>query len=151
MHLDAYPLLALLYAFMKRAMVFGSFDIIHRGHASFLKQARRQGRWVIASIARDAFIKSQKMREPIHSEQERLTQILETGIVKEAYLSDETTGTYSTVLRAKPDVICLGHDQDMLRENLAEWMKKQDFEIPIRIMKPYKRHRYKSSKLRHNR
>jgi len=136
---------------MKRAMVFGSFDIIHRGHLNFLRQARREGRWLIASVARDEFIKNEKNRIPIHSEQERLTQILETGIVKEAYLADEKTGTYSTVLRAKPDVICLGHDQDKLRENLAEWMKKQNFDIPIRVMKPYKRHLYKSSKLIHRR
>ena len=111
---------------MKRAMVFGSFDIIHRGHLSFLKQARRQGRWVIASIARDSFIKNVKHREPVHTEHERLTQILETGIVKEAYLSDEVQGTYSTLLKAKPDVICLGHDQEMLRDNLVDWMKKHD-------------------------
>ena len=134
---------------MKRALVFGSFDIIHRGHLSFLKQARREGRWVIASIARDAFIKNVKHRDPVHTEQERITQILETGIVREAYLSDEIQGTYSTVTKAKPDVICLGHDQDKLRENLLEWMKSRQLEIPIRIMKPYKRHLYKSSKLVH--
>jgi FAD synthetase len=130
-------------------MVFGSFDIIHRGHLSFLKQARRKGRWVIASIARDSFIKRVKQREPVHTEHERLTQILETGIVREAYLSDEVQGTYSTLQRAKPDVICLGHDQDKLREDLVAWMKKQNLDIPIYIMKPYKRERYKSSKLIH--
>ncbi len=134
---------------MKRAMVFGSFDILHRGHLSFLKQAKRQGRWLIASVARDRFIRNEKDRDPVHTEQERLTHILETGLVNEAYLSDETPGTYLTVMRAKPDVICLGHDQDKLRENLVAWMKKQNFEIPIRVMKPYKRHRYKSSKLIH--
>ena len=132
---------------MKRVMIFGSFDIIHRGHLSFLKQARRQGRWVIASIARDEFIKRTKNRDPVHNEQERLTQILATGIVKEAYLSDEVSGTYLTLMKAKPDVICLGHDQDKLRENLLAWMKKQNCDIPIRTMRPYKRHRYRSSKL----
>lgn len=135
---------------MKRALVFGSFDIIHRGHLNFLKQARRQGRWLIASVARDDFIKKTKHREPVHTEQERLTQVLETGIVREAYLSDQIQGTYSTVLRAKPDVICLGHDQDQLRENLVEWMQTNKLDIPIQIMKPYKRHRYKSSKLIHH-
>ena len=117
---------------------------------SFLKQARRQGRWVIASIARDSFIKNIKHRDPVHTEHERLTQILETGIVKEAYLSDEVQGTYSTLLKAKPDVICLGHDQEMLRDNLVAWMKRNELDIPIRVMKPYKRHRYKSSKLIHD-
>ena len=132
---------------MKKAMVFGSFDIIHPGHLSFLRQARRKGRWVIASVARDAFIKTEKNREPIHTEQERVTQLLETGIVKEAYLADEKIGTYSTVLRAKPDVICLGHDQERLQANLVEWMKNQKLEIPIYVLRSYKPEQYKSSKI----
>lgn len=106
---------------------------------------------MIASIARDDFIRVAKHRDPVHTEQERLTQILETGIVKEAYLSDKERGTYSTVIKAKPDVICLGHDQEELRKNLVEWMQKEKIDIPIRIMKPYRRHRYRSSKLIHHR
>jgi FAD synthetase len=136
---------------MKRAMVFGSFDIIHPGHLSFLKQARRKGRWLIASVARDSFIQTEKKREPIHSEQERLTQLLETRIVKEAYLADEKIGTYATLLKAKPDVICLGHDQERLQANLVEWMKSQKLAIPIFVLKSYKPEQYKSSKLIHRR
>ena len=132
---------------MKKAMIFGSFDIIHPGHMSFLRQARRKGRWLVASVARDAFIKTEKKREPVHTEQERLTKLLDTGIVKEAYLADEKIGTYSTVLRAKPDVICLGHDQEKLQANLVEWMKNQKLDIPIYVLKPYKPERYKSSKI----
>jgi glycerol-3-phosphate cytidylyltransferase len=135
---------------MKRAMVFGSFDIIHRGHLSFLRQARRKGRWLIASVARDSFIKSEKNREPVHSEQERITQVLETKLVREAYLADEKIGTYTTVLKAKPDVICLGHDQERLKANLEEWMQKEKIEIPIYVLKPFKPERYKSSKLIRN-
>ena len=132
---------------MKRAMVFVSFDIIHPGHLIFLRQARRKGRWLIASVARDGFIKTEKKREPVHTEQERLTELLETGIVKEAYLADEKIGTYATVLRAKPDVICLGHDQEKLQANLVEWMKAEKLEIPIYVLKAYKPDRYKSSKI----
>ena len=132
---------------MKRAMVFGSFDIIHRGHLSFLRQARRKGRWLIASVARDEFIKNEKTREPVHTEQERITQILETKLVREAYLADEKIGTYSTLIKAKPDVICLGHDQERLKTNLEEWMKKEKIEIPIHVLKPFKPERYKSSKI----
>ena len=82
-----------------------------------------------------------------NTEQERLTQLLETGIVKEAYLADEKIGTYSTLLRAKPDIICLGHDQEKLQANLVEWMKNQKLEIPIYVLKSYKPERYKSSKI----
>ena len=132
---------------MKRALVFGTFDSIHPGHKSFLKQAKRKGRWLIASIARDAFVKQAKGRKPVHSEQERLTYILETGLVNEAYLADEKIGTYTTVVRAHPDVICFGHDQRELQKDLEKWLKTQSLDIETCTLKAYKPERFKSSKL----
>jgi len=132
---------------MKRALVFGTFDIIHPGHRSFLRQARRKGRWLVASVARDRFIREMKGRDPIHTEQERITQLLETGLVKEAYLADEQIGTYAILERARPDVICFGHDQDALRQNLIDWLARHDLHIPTCTLRPYKPHRYKSSKI----
>jgi FAD synthetase len=136
---------------MKRAMVFGTFDIIHPGHRSFLRQARKKGRWLIVSVARDEFIRKVKGRDPVHTEQERITQLLETGLVKEAYLADEQIGTYSTVQRARPDVICFGHDQDALKKNLLAWMSENNLHIPTWTLKAHKPHRYKSSKIIHRR
>lgn len=136
---------------MKRVLVFGAFDFIHPGHRNFLKQARRKGKWLIVSVARDEFIRTIKNRNPVHSEQERIAQLLNTGLVKEAYLADKNTGTYTTVRRAKPDVICFGHDQEKLKENLTAWLSAQGIAIPTYTLKPYKRHRYTSSKLIHRR
>ena len=136
---------------MKRTLVFGTFDIIHRGHKSFLRQARKKGRWLIVSVARDGFIREVKGRDPIHSEQERITQLLETGLVKEVYLADEQIGTYTTVIRAKPDTICFGHDQDRLRENLCRWLEENGMKIPTCTLKAHRAHRYKSSKIIHKR
>ena len=132
---------------MKRTLVFGTFDSIHPGHRSFLKQAKRKGRWLIASIARDSFVKQAKGRKPLHSEQERITYILETGLVNEAYLADEQIGTYTTVVRAHPDLICFGHDQKELRKDLEKWIKAQALEIETCVLKAYKPERFKSSKL----
>ncbi len=136
---------------MKRALVFGTFDIIHRGHISFLRQARRRGRWLIVSVARDSFIREMKDRDPVHTEQERITQLLETGLVDEAYLADTQIGTYTTVKRARPDVICFGHDQEALRENLQQWLDRNGLTIPTHTLKSHKAHLYKSSKIRHRR
>ena len=132
---------------MKRSLVFGTFDGIHPGHRFFLKKAKKHGRWLIASVARDGFVKSVKNRNPVYSEQERITCLLETGLVNEAYLADEVPGTYSTLLRAKPDCICLGHDQDALKTNLIEWMAKSGFQANIYTIPAYQPERYKSSKI----
>ncbi|MBT3272318.1 MAG: adenylyltransferase/cytidyltransferase family protein [Spirochaetales bacterium] len=133
---------------MKRVLVFGTFDLIHPGHINFLRQARRRGRWLIVSIARDGFVSHMKKRAPVHTEHERLTRILETRLVKEAYLADEEIGTYAVIREAKPDIICLGHDQDMLKDNLLNWLREQKIEIPVVTLSAHKAHRYKSSKIR---
>ena len=132
---------------MRRALVFGTFDSIHPGHKSFLRQAKRKGRWLIASIARDSFVREAKGREPVHTEHERITLILETGLVNEAYLADERIGTYSTVLRAHPDIICFGHDQEELQKDLEKWLESRQLEIQTCTLRSYKPERYKSSKL----
>ena len=136
---------------MKRALVFGTFDIIHRGHISFLRQARRKGRWLIVSVARDSFIREMKDRDPIHTEQERITQLLETGLVREVYLADAQIGTYTTVRRARPEVICFGHDQDALKKDLQQWLDRNGMDVPTHTLRSHKAHRYKSSKIIHRR
>ena len=132
---------------MKRVLVFGTFDSLHPGHVSFLKQARRTGSWLIASVARDSYVRKYKNREPIHHEGERLTGLLKSGLVNEAHYSDESVGSYAIVDRVKPDLICLGHDQNRLHEHLVSWLSSRDNKIPIRVMKPHHPDRYKSSKL----
>ena len=72
---------------------------------------------------------------------------METGLVKEAYLADEKIGTYTTVLRAKPEIICFGHDQIELREDLEKWIKSRGLTIKTCILRAYKPERFKSSKL----
>lgn len=132
---------------MKRVLVFGTFDSLHPGHLSFLKQAKRNGSWLIASVARDTYVRKHKNREPIHHEGERLAELLASGRVNEAHYSDESVGSYTIIDRAKPDLICLGHDQNRLREHLVEWLAANKRDIPILVMKPHHPERFKSSKL----
>ena len=81
------------------------------------------------------------------TEGERLTGLLKSGLVNEAHYSDESVGSYAIVDRVKPDLICLGHDQNRLHEHLVSWLSSRDNKIPIRVMKPHHPDRYKSSKL----
>ncbi len=136
---------------MKKVLVFGTFDVIHPGHVSFLKQARACGDYLIASVARDRFANEVKGRNPVHSEAERLSYIVSSGLVDEAFISDEVTGTYSLVLTQSPDVVCFGHDQNALRENFTRWLDRQDQTIETVTLKPFKPHKFKSSKLNKDR
>ncbi len=132
---------------MKKVLVFGTFDVIHPGHISFLKQARDLGDVIAASIARDDFVLRKKGRKPIHSEEERLRNILETGLVDEADLSDRVQGTYEIVRRRKPDVVCFGHDQHELEKDFKNWLATEQIKIATVTLRAYQPEKYKSSKL----
>ena len=130
---------------MRTVLVFGTFDVVHPGHRYFLQQARKRGDRLLASIARDAFVTRFKGKRPVHDENERLKHVLDTGLVDEASLSDEETGTYSVIERVKPDVICLGHDQEALRTNLLAWLEARGIRVAVETLDALEPHRYKSS------
>lgn len=106
----------------KKVMVFGVFDRLHRGHLDFLRQARKYGDELIAVVARDKIVMELKNKTPFHSEQERLAIVQEVPEVTRAVLGDEVQGSYGVITVYKPDVICVGYDQQELAEDLAEKM-----------------------------
>lgn len=132
---------------MKKVLVFGAFDVIHPGHIDFLKQAREHGDYLVVSIARDSYIKEWKGKVPIHTEVQRRQYVIETGLVDEAVLGDEVPGTYSLVRRLRPDVVCLGYDQDLFREDITAWLERNAPDTEVATLRPYKPETYKSSKL----
>ena len=132
---------------MSRVLVFGTFDALHPGHIHFLRQARKHGSWLVASVARDQFVRNHKQREPFDHETKRLLSLLDSSLVDEAYFSDEAVGSFQIVLRSRPDVICVGHDQGSLKTHLEEWLQEHRLDIPVELMAPHHPERYKSSKI----
>lgn len=130
---------------MNTVLVFGTFDVIHPGHRYFLQKAAAEGDHLTAVIARDDFVVRTKNRRPVYGEQERISHILESGLVDEAYLSDENTGTFGIVEKVDPQIVCFGHDQQKLADSFNEWMKKNNRDIKIVQIEPYKRDRYSST------
>ncbi len=131
---------------MNRVMVFGTFDILHPGHLNFLKQARKYGDYLIVVVGRDRTVEKVKGKLPKHSEKERVRQIEKTGLTDKVmlgYLKDH----YKVIQEHKPDLICLGYDQNSFADGLPEALKR--FKIKTRIvrLKPFKQDIYKSSKL----
>lgn len=60
-----------------RIMVFGTFDILHKGHINFFKQARKLAKkpYLIVSVARDINVKKIKGHKTINNEKYRLLKI----------------------------------------------------------------------------
>jgi len=125
---------------MKKILVFGSFDGLHKGHLNLFKQARKHGDKLIAVIARDSTIKKIKGRAPRYPEKTRLKKVAEH--VDKAVLGNKRN-KYAVIKRINPDIICLGYDQNSFTRDLKKHFKKK-----IIRLKPYKPHIYKSSKIK---
>jgi cytidyltransferase-like protein len=131
----------------KKVMVFGTFDVFHKGHENFLRQARRHGDYLIAVVARDKTVLNIKKQKARNEEQERLKKLHDYEFVDKAVLGN-LGDKYKIIIKYKPDVICLGYDQKAFVRDLKK--KLEDFrldETRIVRLKSYYPERYKSSKL----
>ncbi len=62
-----------------KVLVGGCFDVFHYGHLTFLKNAKREGDFLIVALESDEFIKKHKKRDPIHNQNQR-AEILSANI-----------------------------------------------------------------------
>ncbi|MBI4598748.1 adenylyltransferase/cytidyltransferase family protein [Candidatus Uhrbacteria bacterium] len=113
-------------------LVFGTFDGIHAGHVSFLRQARLLGDRLVVVVARDITVQVLKGRPPQHTEADRLDAVRALSLVDEAVLGDETLGEYAVVRQVGPETIAIGHDQDALSDHLTSWLSAASLPIPMR-------------------
>ena len=131
----------------KKVMVFGTFDVFHKGHQIFLKQARKLGEFLIVVVALDKTVRKVKKHKTRNSEAKRLLTVKKSGLVDKVILGN-LTDKYAVIKKYKPDVIGLGYDQDIftseLQDRLAEF--KLDKTRIIRL-KSYYPKKYKSSLL----
>ena len=107
------------------AFTNGCFDILHRGHISYLEAAKKKNRILIIGLNSDASIRSIKGRNrPIIGEQERAAVIAALGCVDYVVIFGEDT-PYRLIKAVKPDVLIKGADwkgrdvvgSDVVRKN----------------------------------
>jgi len=132
---------------MKKVMCMGTFDLLHPGHLSYFKQAKKYGQYLIVVVARDSTVKKERKYEPFFNEKRRLGQIKKLPFVNQA-LPGNRGDKLKIVEKLKPDVICLGYDQKVSIAKLKKELKKRKLNVIVKRMKPYKPHLYKSSLLK---
>lgn len=131
---------------MKTVMCAGTFDIIHPGHLYYLSEAKKYGNKLIVVVARDETSSSFKGKKPAHNEKERLSAVRALKIVDKAVLGREGN-IFDIVEEVKPDVICLGYDQKVQKQELEDELKKRGIKAEVIRIGPYMQNIYKSSKL----
>jgi len=133
---------------MKTVMVFGVFDMFHKGHEAFLKQANALGDTLIVCLAQDDVVKELKGAAPQQSLIERMRVLKTSRFVDDVIPGDTNIGVYNCLKDVHPDIIALGYDQDALRNDLEAWLVKNESDIEHRVMRPFEPDIYKSSKIR---
>lgn len=113
-------------------------DELHEGHRRFLADAKKHGSELIVAVARDEVVRELKNKTPRHNEEERRAAVARLTAVTRAVLGDREQGTYEVIKKFKPDVICLGYDQDGLAEDLEKRMADGEIpRIPLVRLKPH--------------
>ena len=106
---------------LPRPLVFtnGVFDILHRGHASYLAQARALGASLVVGVNSDASVKMLGKGDdrPINSEADRQALLAALESVDIAVLFTEQTPV-SLIEKIRPDIYVKGGDYEI--DTLAE-------------------------------
>jgi rfaE bifunctional protein nucleotidyltransferase chain/domain len=111
---------------LPRPLVFtnGVFDILHRGHASYLAQARALGASLVVGVNSDASVKMLGKGDdrPINSEADRQALLAALESVDMTMLFTEQTPV-SLIEKIRPDIYVKGGDYEI--DTLAEtrWVK----------------------------
>jgi rfaE bifunctional protein nucleotidyltransferase chain/domain len=88
----------------------GCFDIIHRGHATYLAEARKLGDLLIVGVNSDASVKRLKGSDrPINNEIDRKFILSQLRSVDFTEIFSEDT-PLNLILTVKPDVLVKGGD-----------------------------------------
>jgi len=132
---------------MTKVLAFGTFDPFHAGHEYFLTQAKKYGDELFVVVARDSTVKVLKKQEPENDESFRLKVISNLYYVDEAFLG-QIDDKYKVIEELRPDVICLGYDQESYTSGLEEKLKEFGLETKVVRIGAYKPEQYKSSRIK---
>ena len=132
---------------MKIVMAFGSFDLLHKGHLYYLNESKKHGDKLIVVVARDANIIKFKGKNPLYNEQERAKQVRKLSIADKVILGNKVN-IFDILSKIKPDVICLGYDQKVQKNELEDELKKRNIKAEVIRIISYLPDTYKSSKLK---
>ncbi len=103
-------------AALPRPLVFtnGVFDVMHRGHAIYLAQARALGASLVVALNTDASARrlGKGPERPLNNEQDRAAMMAALGAVDLVTWFDEDT-PQALIAEIRPDILVKGGDYDM--------------------------------------
>lgn len=133
---------------MTTVMVFGTFDLVHEGHRNFFSQAREHGDSLVVVVARDVTLsKFKDATKVMFTEKERLEHVQNVLLEGDIAVLGDTDDYYAVLRKYKPDIICLGYDQQSVNIDNGK-IEELGLTSKLIRLKPYKPEEFKSSKLK---
>ena len=96
----------------KKKIVFtnGCFDILHKGHVTYLRRARKLGNYLVVGLNSDASVRKIKgAGRPVNNERDRARVLSELRCVDRVILFHEDTPE-KLIHKIRPDVLVKGGD-----------------------------------------
>lgn len=107
----------------------GCFDILHRGHITYLAQARQLGDLLVVGLNSDASVRRLKGPErPVNDEQSRALLLAALEMVDYVVLFEEDT-PYNLILKVNPDLLVKGGDYDIDNIVGADFVRQRGGEV----------------------
>lgn len=101
----------------------GCFDILHLGHARYLKEARNLGDLLVVAVNSDASVKRLKGESrPINNEEVRMAMLAEFDFIDYVIKFEEDT-PYELIKAINPDILVKGGDykiEDIVGHDIVE-------------------------------
>jgi D-glycero-beta-D-manno-heptose 1-phosphate adenylyltransferase len=101
---------------LEKPVVFtnGVFDVLHRGHVSYLEAARALGGSLVVALNTDGSAKrlGKGPDRPLNNQDDRAHVIAALASVDRVMLFDEDT-PYELIAKIRPDIVVKGGDYDM--------------------------------------
>ncbi|MFH1391138.1 MAG: adenylyltransferase/cytidyltransferase family protein [Candidatus Diapherotrites archaeon] len=132
---------------MTTVLAFGTFDLLHPGHLSYLKQALEHGDKLVVIVATDSNVEKIKKKPPINDQEHRKELVKALEIVDDAFIGEEDD-MIKSVEKVNPDVVCLGYDQQPVDIELQKAFDKKGIKAKIFRAKPFNEEQFKSSKIK---
>jgi FAD synthetase len=114
----------------------GVFDLLHLGHLRFLEESKRKGgprSRLVVVVARDKTVFRRKGKGPVIPEDQRRELVAALRVVDRAILGREEIDLLGILREVKPDIVCVGYDQDEIRAAVTRLLRKQG--LPIRVVR----------------
>ena len=118
----------------KIVLATGVFDLLHLGHVRFLEESKKNGgprAKLIVVVASDKTVYARKGRRPILPEDQRRELVSSLRAVDKAILGREQVDMLGVLTEVKPDIVCVGYDQQVIKASVIRLIRKEKLDIPV--------------------